>query len=136
MALAIPDTTPADLLARVRGPVKDSRLTYPERVHFEVTDAGGGLWCLATWESEYSPADPEELNGKTVVDIDLDAAGRLAVHFSDTSRFEVVPVPDDGDDAILSWELFTPDGWVLIYGPWGLWRWIRADQPQSATARP
>jgi hypothetical protein len=130
MSIVIPETSPADLLARVRGPVKDARLTYPERVHFEVTDVHGGLWFLATWEAEYSPADPEELNGKTVVSADLDDRSRvLTIGFSDGTSFTVTPIPDDDDGAIENWELFTPDDLLLTYGPWGRWHLGKATDP-------
>jgi hypothetical protein len=136
MALVTPDTSPADLLDRVRGLANEAGLTYPERAHLPVIDERGGRWLLATWEANYAPKDPAELNGKIVVDIDLGDSGELLVHFSDGTRFDVTPVPDNGDDAIESWKLFTPEGWVLVYGPWGLWRWVRADEPLQPIARP
>lgn len=130
MSLVTQNTSPADLLGRVRGPVKDARLTYPERVHLEVTDAVGGVWCLATWEAAYSPADPEELNGKTVVSTDLDDRSKvLTIGFSDGTCFTVTPIPDEEDDAIENWELFTPDDLLLSYGPWGRWKLGSADDP-------
>jgi hypothetical protein len=130
MSIVIPETSPADLLARVRGSVKDARLTYPERVRFEVMDAHGGLWLLATWEAEYSPADPEELNGKTVVSAHLDDRSLvLTIGFSDGTSFTVTPIPDDDEGAIENWELFTPEGQVLRYGPWGRWHLGNATDP-------
>jgi hypothetical protein len=130
MSIVIPDTSPAGLLARIRGPVRDARLTYPERARFEVMDAHGGLWLLATWEAEYSTADPEELNDKTVVRADLDDRSRvLTIGFSDGTSFKVTPIPDDDEDAIENWELFTPEGHVLRYGPWGRWHLSKATDP-------
>jgi hypothetical protein len=130
MAVLTPDTSPRDLLSRVRGKVEHARLTYPERVHLEVMDAAGGLWFLATWEADYSPGDPSELDGKSVVGTDLDeASGTLTVVFSDDTCFTVVPIRDEEDDAIENWQLFTPDGFVLNYGPGERWVLKRASAP-------
>jgi hypothetical protein len=131
MSIVTPDTSPTDLLDRVRGPVRDARLTYPERVHFEVTDVSGGLWLLATWDADYLPADPAELCGKTVTGVGLDKeSGKLAFQFSDGTSFTITPDADEGDpEAILNWELFTPEGLVLTYGPWGRWHLGKATDP-------
>jgi hypothetical protein len=130
MSIVIPDTSPASLLARVRGSVTEARLTYPERVHLEVMDIHGGRWLLATWEAEYSPTDPEEFSAKTVVSAVLDDRSRvLTIGFSDGTDFTVTPIPDDEDDAIENWELFTPDGLLLTYGPWGRWHLGKATDP-------
>jgi hypothetical protein len=130
MSIVIPNTSPADLLARLRGSVKEARLTYPERVHLPVIDDQGDRWFLATWEASYLPADPEELNGKTVVSADLEDRSRvLAIGFSDGTSFTVTPIPDDDEGAIENWELFTPDDLLLTYGPWGRWHLGRATDP-------
>jgi hypothetical protein len=129
MSLATPHTSAACLLARVRGAVTSARLTYPERIHVDVTDSEGGVWSLISWWADYSPSDPDQLQGKTVVDIDLDAAGKVTVLFSDKSDFTITPASDDADDAIENWELFTPDGLVLEYGPAGRWHLGKATDP-------
>lgn len=122
MATVTPDTSPAELLRRFRGAVADARLTYPERAAVDVEDDTGGKWHLTTWWAEYSPADPERLRGKTVVEADLgERPGQLTVGFSDGTAFTVTPVVDETKDAIQSWELFTPEGLVLSYGPFGRW---------------
>ena len=130
MAVVIPDISPADLLARFRGPISDPRPTYPERLHFEVEDADGGEWTFATWDAEYSPSDPDALRGKTIVSVDLDKpSGDLTVGFSDGSTFRVVAIPYPPEDEVENWQLFTPEGLVLNYGPAGCWRLKRAGDP-------
>jgi hypothetical protein len=130
MAVVIPDTSPGDLLRRVRGSITDASLTYPERMRLEIADAAGGVWRLITWYAEYSPTDPDKLDGKTVVDIELDPrTDVLTVGFSDETCFTVTPVPDEEDDAIENWELFTPEDVVLAYGPRGRWQLCRATDP-------
>jgi hypothetical protein len=129
MSLATPYTSAAGLLARVRGAVTSARLTYPERIHVDVTDSEGGLWSLISWWADYSPSDPDQLQGKTVIGVDLDTAGKVTVLFSDRTNFTITPAPDEDDDAIENWELFTPDGLVLEYGPKGRWHLGNATDP-------
>lgn len=127
MTPVTPDASAAALLNRFRGPVIDARLTYPERAAMDVEDATGGKWHLTTWWAEYSPTDPATLGGKTVVSADLGPPpGKLTVGFSDGTAFTVTPVPDEADDAIENWELFTPEGLVLIFGPRERWQVIEA----------
>ena len=129
MSIVTPDTSPAGLLARLRGAVTDAHLTYPERIQVDVTDPEGGLWSLISWWADYFPSDPDQLQGKTVIDVDLDMAGKVTVFFSDRSNFTITPAPDEEDDAIENWELFTPEGLVLEYGPRRRWHLGNATDP-------
>lgn len=123
MATLTLDTSLVELLDRFRGRVADARVTYPERAIVEVTDHEGRLWWLETWEATYSPTHPDELNGKTVAGASIDRHTEvLTVGFSDGTRFTVTPIPDEEDDAIENWDLFAPEGMVLIYGPRGRWK--------------
>jgi hypothetical protein len=129
MPIVTVDTSPAQLLGRFRGLVTDAGPTYPERARLKVTDGEGGLWRLGTWDGDYSPADPEALCGKIVVSAELDErSGVLTVGFSDETTFTVIPTSVEGDD-IENWELFTPEGLVLTYGPRGRWQLGSADDP-------
>jgi hypothetical protein len=130
MPVVIPDISPADLLARFRGPVLDARPTYPERVHLEVKDVHGGKWSLATWDADYSPSDPEVLLGKTVVSADLEGrSGNLTIGFSDGSTFRVISDLYEPGDDVENWDLFTPEGLVLVYGPGDRWKLARGSDP-------
>jgi len=114
MAIVTSDTSAAALLGRFRGQVTKARLTYPERAAFNVTDAKGGNWYLATWDADYLPADPEILLGKTVVGANLDEESEvLTVDFSDETVFTATPVVHEDED-VENWGLFTPEGLVLI----------------------
>ncbi|MGH2938944.1 MAG: hypothetical protein ACRDPE_12590 [Solirubrobacterales bacterium] len=125
-----PDTSPAAVLSRFRGLVTKARLTYPERAAINLADNEGGSWYLATWWADYSPADPEVFSGKTVVGADIGKApGELTIDFSDGASFTIGPIWDERDDAIENWELFTPDGMVLTYGPRGRWQLGSANDP-------
>ncbi len=121
MATMSSETSAAALLTRLRGLVTNAYLTYADMARIEVTDAEGGLWHFGTWEADYSPTDPEDLLGKTVVSAGMDASGVLTIGFSDGSTFTVTPDAEEDDDAE-HWELFTPDNLFLAQGPIGRWK--------------
>jgi hypothetical protein len=133
MAVVIPDISPPEFLMRFRGRVIVSRPAYPEVLHLHVRDADGGIWRFATFEADYIPAEPEAFLGKMVDSVDLDASSAgLTIGFSDGTSLAVVPfslTPDEIDDSYESWQLFTPDGLVLDYGPGEHWVLGRASDP-------
>jgi hypothetical protein len=121
MTILTSNTSPAAVLGRFRGRVTKARITYPERAAFDVTDADGGEWYLATWDAAFVPEDPKELDGKTVVGADLDESSQvLTVNFSDGALFTATPIVYEDED-VENWELFTPEGLTLRYGPRGRW---------------
>jgi len=130
MNAVIPDISPATVLARFRGQVTGGRLTRSKHIYLEVDDANGGRWRLISWEADYAATFPGFPGGNTVTAADFDhGSGTLTVSFSDHTSFTLTPIPDDADDAIENWELFTPDGMVLAYGPWSTWRFGGKDDP-------
>jgi hypothetical protein len=127
----IPDIAPAALLARLRGQVLEANRAYPETVQFKLRDADGGEWWLATQWADYYPSDPADILGKVVDDAKLDErTGDLTFTFSDGSEFKVVSRPQEepGDD-LEHWDLFTPEGLVLVWGPDASWQLKRATDP-------
>jgi hypothetical protein len=133
MALVIPDIKPTELLARFRGRVTSARPAYPDVLHLDVVDVDGGTWSFGTFEADYVPKDPDAFIDKSVVDVCLDApSAHLTIRFSDGSELNVVPFalkPDEVDEFYESWQLFTPDGFVLNYGPGEHWMLKRATDP-------
>jgi hypothetical protein len=130
MSIVIPDISPTELLARLRGPITDARPAYPETIHLKLEDGRGGEWWLTTHDAYYSPSDPAALRGKTVVGVDLDdRSGNLTLAFSDGTAFKVLPCPQEADDDPANWKVFTPEGVVLVYGPGGSWRFRRGTDP-------
>ncbi len=124
------DITPVHLLARFRGLVVGTRLPHSKRTYLEVIDAEGGKWRLVTWRTTYSSTDTGENKDKTVLSAAVDdRSGVLTINFSDESSCSLTPIPDESDDALENWEIFTPDGFILAYGPRGRWLWGRADDP-------
>jgi hypothetical protein len=124
------DTTPVHLLARFRGLVVNTRLPHSKRTYLEVKNDEGGTWRLVSWSTASSKSGAGNNDGKTVVGATVDdRSGVLTVGFSDASFFTLTPVLDDADDAVENWEIFTPEGLVLAFGPRGRWLLGRADDP-------
>jgi hypothetical protein len=124
------DNTPVHLLARFRGVVVGTRLPHSRRTYFEVIDAAAGKWRLRTWRTTCSSTDDGNHLGKTVLGVAIDErSGVLEISFSDGSACFLRPHKDDDDDAIENWEIFTPEGLILAYGPQGRWLLGRADDP-------
>lgn len=128
--VVIPDTSPVDLLRSLRGQIVESAPGYPDVLDLTVKDLHGDEWGFATFDSEWSPSDPAIFLGKTITRADLDVpTGKLTIGFSDHSALTVVPTPNVEDDDLENWQIFTPDGFVLNYGPGRQWRLKRASDP-------
>lgn len=137
----IPDTSPARVLARLRGEIFEAYPAYPEAIQFKIRDPEDQIWWFAIDYADYSPSDPDALIGKTVVSADLDQqAVDLTIGFSDGSTFvaRFIPqVPLDPD--LETWTLFTPDDLCLTYGPGSRWDISRCDWSryrEDSPARP
>jgi hypothetical protein len=130
MASVIPDISPKQLLKDFRGPIVDAHPAYPETIHLEIRDAAGGLWKFATHDAYYSPSDPDVFPGKTVANVDLEGPlGNLTIGFSDGTDFRVTVEPQDAQDNPVNWRLYTPDGFILAWGPGVHWALKRGDEP-------
>lgn len=135
MASLALDASPATVLRSLRGSIVDARLAYPDVLHVEIRDATGGRWRLATQDAEWSPTDPSELPGHSVDEAVIEeASGALRLELSDGARLVVAPGAREAPDDPPNWELITPDGLVLEFGP-GL-RWQISDADARIAARP
>jgi len=124
------DASPANVLRSLRGSIVDARIAYPDVLHVEVRDSGGDLWRLATQDAEWSPADPGQLVGRSIDDVAIDGeSGELRCMLSDGSVLDVRPAAIEAQDDPPNWELVSPSGVVLEFGPGMRWQISGADRP-------
>lgn len=121
------DVSPSTLLRGMRGEIVHAGLAYPEVLHVEVRDERGSLWRFATQDADWFPEEPETLDGKSVDDAVIAASGELTLHLSDSSTLRVVPRPIEAPDDPPNWELLTPDGLSLEFGPGLRWQVSSSD---------
>ncbi len=134
MATAVAlDASPINVLREMRGPIVDARIAYPKVLHIEVRDANRGVWRLATQDAEWSPADPEHLTGRMLDHVDIDEqSGELHCQLADGSALVIKPAEIGREDDPPNWELISPSGIVLEFGPGVRWQISAADAPASS----
>jgi hypothetical protein len=126
------DASPLTVLHSMRGSIVDARISYPEILHVEIKDSTGELWHLATQDAEWSPSDPGELIGRSVDDATIDEeTGELRCRLSDGSMLDIRPAVGEAEDDPPNWELITPGGVVLEFGPGVRWQIGSADSRAS-----
>jgi hypothetical protein len=128
------DASPANVLRSMRGSIIDAKKAYPDVLHVEIRDPAGELWRLATQDAEWSPADPPELVGQAIEDAEIDEdSGELRCKLSGGSVLDVRPGSGhEADDDPPNWELITPGGVLLEFGPGVRWQISSADTPASS----
>lgn len=128
------DSSPANVLRSMRGSIVDAKKAYPDVLHVEIRDSAGELWRLATQDAEWSPADPPELVGQDIEDAEIDeSSGELRCKLSNGSVLDVRPgSAHEDDDDPPNWELITPGGVLLEFGPGVRWQISGADAPASS----
>ncbi len=127
------DASPTTVLRSMRGSIVDARIAYPDVLHVEVGDSRGGIWRLATQDAEFSPSDPARLIGRSVEDAGIDEeSGELRCRLSDGSMLDIKPVAAEAEDDPPYWELISPTGVVLEFGPGVRWQISSADAPASS----
>lgn len=120
----------ASLLRSLRGEITSARLGYPEVLHLNIRDADGDQWHLATQDAEWSPADPAALTGQTIERSEIDEkTGELRCNLASGSVFAVQPAKQEAPDDPCNWELITPGGVGLEYGPGPRWQISDATVP-------
>lgn len=120
----------ASLLRSLRGEIVDARPAYPEILHVQIRDSDGDLWLFATQDAEWSPADPAALAGQTIESAEIDEkTGELRCNLTNGSVFAVQPAEQEAPDDPCNWELITPGGVALEYGPGPRWQISDATVP-------
>ncbi len=126
------DTSPTTVLRSMRGAIVDAGIAYPDVLHVEVRDSSGEIWRLATQDAEFSPSDPAQLVGRSIDDADIDEeSGELRCGLSDGSVLDIKPAASETDEDPPYWELISPAGVVLEFGPGVRWQISGADAPVS-----
>jgi len=127
------DASPSNVLRAMRGEIVAARIVHPEVLHVEIRDVHGDLWRLATQDAEWSPSDPAKLIGHRIEDARIEeSGGDLRCRLSGGTLFEVRPATREADDDPPNWELISPAGTVLEFGPGVRWQISGADEPASA----
>ena len=126
------DASPTTVLRSMRGPIVDARKAYPEILQVQVRDSGGGIWRLSTQDAEWSPSDPVQLLGLSIDDADIDEeSGELRCQLSDGSVLDIKPAAAEANDDPPYWELISPAGVVLEFGPGVRWQISGTDAQAS-----
>ena len=126
------DRSPKNILRAFRGEIVSARIGYPEVLHLEVRDSRGGQWRLATQDAEWKPADPEGLVGQSIDGAAIDGdSGELTCSLSAGGTFKVLPGARESSDDPPNWELFTPEGVLLEFGPGLRWQIAGTDSRTS-----
>lgn len=124
------DSSPANVLRSMRGPIVDARMGYPDVLQVVIRDATGETWLLAAQDAEWTPTDPSELVGQSIEDAQIDEeTGELLCKLSNGSALNVKPSRKSADDDPPNWELVTPGGSLLEFGPGVRWQISSADEP-------
>jgi len=127
------DASPETVLRSMRGPIIDARIAHPDVLHVEVRDSHGELWRLATQDADWSPSDPAQLIGRSIDDADInEKSGELRCRLSDGSVLDIKPTAAETEDDPPYWELISPAGVVLEFGPGVRWQISGADAPASS----
>lgn len=127
------DASPANVLRSLRGSIVDARMAHPDVLHVEIRDSAGELWRLATQDAEWTPSDPHALVGQAIADAEIDEnSGELRCKLSNGSVFDVRPSAHEAEDDPPNWELITPGGVLLEFGPGVRWQISSADTPASS----
>lgn len=127
------DASPINVLRSLRGAIVDARIAHPDVLHVEVRDSRGDVWRLATQDAQWSPSDPAPLVGHSIDDADIDEeTGELRCELSDGTVISVKPASVESEDDPPNWELLSPAGIVLEFGPGVRWQISSADAPASS----
>lgn len=119
----------SSLLGSMRGEIVDARLGYPDVLHVDIRDRDGDLWRFVTQDADWSPNDPADLVGQEMEKVDVGDNGELRCQLSGGSFLVVTPSERAADEDPPHWELITPGGVMLEFGPGARWQISSADVP-------
>jgi hypothetical protein len=121
----------SNLLTSMRGAIVDARRGYPNVLHVEIRDPDGDRWNFVTQDAEWSPIDPDGLVGQILESAVVNQEGQLHCQLSGGTALVVRPPGGESGDDPPYWELITPGGVALEFGPGARWQISSADVPAS-----
>ena len=121
----------SSVLSSMRGEIVDARLGYADVLHLEIRDRDRDLWRFATQDADWSPGDPAGLVGQDMEKADVSDSGELRCQLSGGSVLMVTPPDRKSADDPPHWELITPGGVMLEFGPGARWQISNADVPAT-----
>jgi hypothetical protein len=119
------------VLSSMRGEIVDARLGYPDVLHVGIRDLDGDIWRFVTQDAAWSPDDAAVLVGQDMEKADVSDSGELRCQLSGGSVLVVTPPDRKSDDDPPHWELITPGGVILEFGPGARWQISNADVPAT-----
>jgi hypothetical protein len=127
------DASPSSVLRSMRGSIVAARIAFPDVLQVEVRDSNGDLWRLATQDAEWSPSDLTQLAERSIEAAEIDEkSGELRCRLSDGSVLDIKPTVVEKEDDPPYWELISPTGIVLEFGPGVRWQISSADASTSS----
>jgi hypothetical protein len=127
------DTSPTNVLRLLRGDIVAARIAYPKVLHLEIRDSRDAIWRFATQDAEWAPEEPQTLIGESIDGAEIDiTTGELCFRLSDGSTFRVIPGTAESREDPPNWELLTPEGLLLEFGPGVRWQVASSDSQTSS----
>jgi hypothetical protein len=121
----------SSLLGSMRGEIVGARLGYPDVLHLEIRDRDRDLWRFVTQDADWSPGEPADLVGQDMEKAEVGDKGELRCQLSGGSVLVVAPPTRKSDEDPPHWELITPGGVILEFGPGARWQISNADVPAT-----
>jgi hypothetical protein len=133
-SVSVLNKAPTEIAIWMQGTIASAQIAHPDVLHVEFLDPTGDRWFLATQDAEWSPADPTKLVGRSIESTDLDpGSGTLQLGLSEGVKLVITPAARDSDDDPPNWELFSPNGGAIEFGP-GLRMSLRSSESPASHA--
>jgi hypothetical protein len=130
-AVTAQDASLSNLLGALRGEIVKAGLGHPDVLHVEIRDLDGDRWNLVTQDAEWQPANPADLVGQVIEKAEVSMEGKLRCQLAGGAVLAVKPAKSASEGDPPYWELITPGGAALEFGPGARWQISSADAPAS-----
>jgi hypothetical protein len=110
-------------------------VAHRDVLHVEVRDESGGTWRLASQDADWAPTEPATLVGQRVQRATLDPGrGELRLDLSGSEAVRIAESRDQSGE-LPTWELISPGGLALEFGPGLRWTVSQAQAPMVTAQR-